>query len=115
MIGGDACAQDRSYWGFFLPWANTTGRNYSDGGAADNLYFDTTQTPHAAIAPWTGRCQCVDQSPAYGAAECRGRDAESVVCDCGEGVPCGQFVFDHRNSSLLQWLLDEYVARLPDP
>ena len=46
--------QDRRYWGFFLPWANTTARNYSTGGAGENLYYDTTQTPHLAVSPWNG-------------------------------------------------------------
>ena len=98
--------QDPSYWGFFLPWANTTARNYSSDRAGENLYYDTTQTPHLAVAPWNGRCQCVDQSPHYGAKLC----TDGPVCECGEGLPCGQFMFDFRNSSLLDWLLNEYIG-----
>ena len=30
-------------------------------------------------------------------------------CDCGD-VPCGEYLFDHRNGSMLrEWLVDEYV------
>ena len=26
--------------------------------------------------------------------------------DCGVGVECGEYVFDHRNASIRQWLID---------
>ena len=30
-------------------------------------------------------------------------------CDCG--VACGEYIFDHRNGSMLQnWLVDEYIG-----
>jgi hypothetical protein len=33
----------------------------------------------------------------------------SVKCDCGS-VPCGEYLFDHRNGSMLtEWLLNEYI------
>ena len=147
--------QDPAYWGYFLPWANTTARNYSSDRAGENLYYDTTQTPHLAVAPWNGKCQCVDQSGAYGAKPC----TDGPLCECGEGLPCGQvrpstlipfpthdpphpnsigpsrrpclsasvslspslslsltppprvqFMFDFRNSSLLHWLLNDYIG-----
>jgi hypothetical protein len=98
--------QDPAYWGFFLPWANTTARNYSSDSAGENLYYDTTQTPHLAVAPWNGKCQCVDQSAQYGAKPC----ADGPACECGAGLPCGQFMFDFRNASLLGWMLDEYIG-----
>jgi len=31
-------------------------------------------------------------------------------CDCGDGVSCGGYIFDHRNSSLLSWLTEEYIG-----
>lgn len=34
----------------------------------------------------------------------------SKPCDCG-GVPCGEYLFDHRNGSMLQkWLVEEYIG-----
>ena len=30
-------------------------------------------------------------------------------CDCGS-VPCAEYVYDHRNASPTQWLIDEYVG-----
>ena len=30
------------------------------------------------------------------------------VCDCG-GQPCGEYLFDHRNGSLRDWLVNELV------
>eukprot|EP00755_Sulcionema_specki_P024789 Sspe_Gene.1601::Locus_531_Transcript_1_1_Confidence_1.000_Length_1868::g.1601::m.1601 len=29
--------------------------------------------------------------------------------DCGDIIPCGWYVFDHRNSSLRTWLIDEFL------
>lgn len=96
--------QDPQYWGFFLPWANTTARNYSSTHPGENLYYDVMQTPHPAIAPWSGKCQCVG---ALAAEPC----SDPVpACNCGEGVPCGEFAFDQTNSSLMDWILDEYIG-----
>jgi len=30
--------------------------------------------------------------------------------DCGVGVECGEYLFDHRNASLLNWLIHEYTV-----
>ena len=30
------------------------------------------------------------------------------TCDCG-GLPCGEYLFDHRNSSLGDWLVEEFL------
>ena len=29
--------------------------------------------------------------------------------DCGDHVPCGDYVFDHRNASLRAWIVDEFM------
>ena len=31
-------------------------------------------------------------------------------CDCGRGVECGEYLWDHRNASLRKWLVEEYLA-----
>jgi len=31
-------------------------------------------------------------------------------CDCGEGLPCGEYLWDHRNGSMLRdWLVSEFI------
>ena len=30
-------------------------------------------------------------------------------CDCGEGLPCGEYLWDHRNVSLQKWLTDVHI------
>jgi len=30
--------------------------------------------------------------------------------DCGKGVECGEYLFDHRNDTLREWLINEYVV-----
>lgn len=32
----------------------------------------------------------------------------SGTCDCGS-IPCGEYLFDHRNASLRSWLVQEYI------
>ena len=29
-------------------------------------------------------------------------------CDCG-GVPCGRYLYDHRNASMRAWLINEHI------
>ena len=32
------------------------------------------------------------------------------ACDCGEGVPCGEYLFNHANGSMLRdWLINEHL------
>ena len=81
--------QDPEFWGFFLPWANTTARQYDvQAGAGANLYWDDVQSPHLAIPPWSGKCQCVGTNiPRWGTKACQ----RGPVCNCGAKLPCGQF------------------------
>ncbi len=37
------------------------------------------------------------------------KECESGECDCGEGLPCGEYLWDHRNQSLREWLINEFV------
>ena len=101
--------QDPEFWGFFLPWANTTARQYDvEAGAGANLYWDDVQSPHLAIPPWSGKCQCVGTNiPRWGTKPCQ----RGPVCNCGGSakVPCGQFMFDFRNESLRRWLTGDYL------
>ena len=30
-------------------------------------------------------------------------------CDCGKGLPCGEYVWDHRNATLQKWLTDVFI------
>ena len=60
---------------------------YYDPPLCSPFYHDQEQTP--------------SEKPG-GDGYCDGR------CDCGS-VPCGEYLFDHRNASLRQWLVDEHV------
>lgn len=74
------------WWGLFMPLANCSDRSggFPDGRcgatASENLYRDLEQTP--------------DQAPQ----------------NCGRGVLCGEYVFNHMNESLLPWLLSDYFG-----
>eukprot|EP00035_Acanthoeca_spectabilis_P011791 m.208344 g.208344 ORF g.208344 m.208344 type:complete len:364 (+) comp15448_c0_seq22:435-1526(+) len=96
---------DPAYAGFFIPFATAALPNGTVPGAnvpscdthynparCSHLYHDQVQTPQYP----DGR-GWLDGS-------CR------APCDCG-AVPCGEYVFDHRNgSALTTWILDEYFG-----
>jgi hypothetical protein len=81
--------EDPAYSGWFLPFA--PGGNYSVPAC------DTTHTPPLCSALYHDQ----EQTPSY-PAEC------PQPCDCGS-VPTGEYLFDHRNASLRQWLATNYT------
>lgn len=84
--------EDPAYSGWFLHYRTSGGANFSSpectGRKCSRLFHDQDQTPSTDIAA-DGRC--------------------FEECDCGRSLPCGEYLWDHRNSSLRQWLLEEYV------
>ena len=58
------------------------------------LYFDQNQCPQVPGANWANDTQDVYQGLA-----CRGKS-----CNCGAN-PCGEYLFDFRNASLVEWYL----------
>lgn len=91
---------DPQYSGFFLSFDNATAAYHvptcapEDPTKCSGLYHDGLQTP-AVPTPH-------DPHPDGACAE--------RVCDCGPGLPCGEYYFDHRNGTLLrEWLLDEVI------
>ena len=92
--------EDPAFSGFFLkfdpsrqPWhVPACDRNYDPPRCSDYYHDQNATTPEmrggAGIDPWQS---CT--SP----------------CDCGR-LPCGEYVWDHRNGSMLRnFLIDEYV------
>jgi hypothetical protein len=95
---------DPSYDGFFLRFAteNKTEQEVhvprcavENASKCSNLYHDQEQTPQVPTPQQPhpdGACD-----PSHG-------------CDCGFGLPCGEFYFDHRNGTMLrEWLVEEVV------
>jgi len=89
---------DPDYSGFFLPFkCNASASDPKvlprEGGChvprqGTPLYHDQEQTIHGKTCPTNG--------------------SGSQAC-CG--VPCGEYVFDHRNGSMLrQWFIDEFIG-----
>eukprot|EP01114_Cavostelium_apophysatum_P018996 TRINITY_DN5990_c0_g1_i2.p1 TRINITY_DN5990_c0_g1~~TRINITY_DN5990_c0_g1_i2.p1 ORF type:complete len:447 (-),score=72.88 TRINITY_DN5990_c0_g1_i2:49-1389(-) len=92
---------DPAYEGFFLRFDKsvpvsklhvppcTTQNNVTK---CSNFYHDQEQTPNVPTPS--------NPNP-DGACD--------LYCDCGS-VPCGEYLFDHRNGSMLtEWLLSEYI------
>lgn len=93
---------DPRYSGFFLSFDNATAAAAyhvptcapEDPTKCSGLYHDGLQTP-AVPTPDTPH-------PDGACAE--------HVCDCGPGLPCGEYYFDHRNGTLLrEWLINEVI------
>ena len=76
---------DPAFAGYFIH--DTSGK----------LYYNEAQTPVPGPAP--------PGTPCGNSCACAG------ACDCG-AVPCGEFLFDHRNASLRTWLADVYTSEL---
>ena len=84
--------EDPAYSGWFLKFKDGVDGSYSvDPCTYDKcseLYHDQDQTPGYP----TGDGNCAEE------------------CDCGESLPCGEYLWDHRNgSSLRTWLVNEFV------
>ena len=64
--------------------------NFTSSSGTDvkcsKFYHDQKQTPH-----FNQTDQCMDE------------------CDCGKGLPCGEYLWDHRNVSLQKWLTDVFI------
>jgi hypothetical protein len=85
--------QDPQYSGFFLKFS---GNNNYHVPTCDNdwspprcseFYHDQDQTPHHP----SGDGSCVG------------------ACDCGDGVPCGEYLWNHANGTMLrEWLINEH-------
>ena len=70
--------------------------------ASANLYHDEEQTPG-----WTGGGNGGPDGVCHG--DTKGNTGKG--CDCGVGVSCGEYLFNHRNgSSLKTWLTDTYMG-----
>ena len=91
---------DPAYSGWFLkfdPAVKAKGGKYHvPDCAAENsskcsvYYHDQGQTPEVHGGDGT----CTDGT-----------------CECGEGVPCGEYLFDHRNgSSLRDWIVEQHIG-----
>ena len=81
---------DPAYQGWFLRF-DPQKRNLSSPpcteGVCSSAYHSQDQTPQHL----TGRKEC------------------HTKCDCGPNVPCGEYLWDHRNASLRKWLVQEHV------
>eukprot|EP00947_MAST-08B_sp_MAST-8B-sp1_P005432 g5432.t1 len=104
--------RDKHFWGFFLPYEGckdpATGgyvcKNNVTGAidASSNLYHDEEQTPG-----WTGGGNGGPDGVCHG--DQTGNTGKG--CDCGEGVSCGEYLWDHRNgSALTSWFQEEYIG-----
>lgn len=82
---------DPAYAGWFLP--------FRKGGAVD-LGNNTWHSQPCTDGICSPLYHSQDQTPRD--SECGGK------CDCG-GVPCGEYIWDHRNESLREWLVKEHV------
>jgi hypothetical protein len=86
---------DPAYSGWFLKF-NTANTTYHVPQCDDS--FDPprcTEFYHDQI-----------QSPGfpYGDGNCK------EPCDCGEGVPCGEYLWNHANGTMLRkWLIEEHA------
>eukprot|EP00056_Hartaetosiga_gracilis_P008939 m.128241 g.128241 ORF g.128241 m.128241 type:complete len:419 (-) comp13022_c0_seq6:1961-3217(-) len=82
--------EDPQYAGWFLKFKDGVNGSYHVPpctlGKCSEFYHDQDQTPEHPH----GDGSCVD------------------ACDCGS-IPCGEYLWDHRNESLREFLINEFV------
>ena len=86
----------RRYSGWFV--------HFRPGGAV-GLPNGSYYSPPCTAAKCSPLFHSQDQTPSHtlGRKECVDAD-----CDCGP-VPCGEYIWDHRNASLREWLVNTHV------
>ena len=50
--------------------------------------------------------ECIDPQCSRGPSN--DANCSAPGCDCG-GVPCGRYLYDHRNNSMREWLIKEHI------
>ena len=97
---------DPAYASWFLKFDPSKKGNYSVHTGSDKISAQCDENYDPPICSDFYHDQ--EQTPAHGEAKPDGNCIDK--CDCGEGLPCGEYLFDHRNGSMLQtWLVDEYI------
>jgi hypothetical protein len=103
-----------------LPWFSSVREKMLDPAFADwFLPFDPNltkyHTPNCSTDASGTKCSKfyhdLGQTPKPNQTQHNNtvRLCRTGVCDCGEGLPCGEYLWNHRNSSLRKWLVDEFV------
>ena len=107
---------DPAYAGFFVRFASAPAANGSVPGA-NVPACDTHYSPPRCSMSSLYHDQV--QTPQYPRGSLLDGSCPDAPCDCGVGIPCGEYVFDHRNGSMLaEWLTSEYIggsAGMQDP
>jgi hypothetical protein len=94
--------EDPAYSGFFL--------SFKSGGSFPNgSYYVPNCDPVTGICSTFYHDQV--QTPAVPSPSNPDPDGKCVgYCDCGVNIPCGEYLFDHRNGTMLRtWLVDEIL------
>mmetsp|Transcript_3192 Transcript_3192/g.6230 ORF Transcript_3192/g.6230 Transcript_3192/m.6230 type:complete len:443 (-) Transcript_3192:114-1442(-) len=85
---------DPAYSGWFLRFKDGINGTYRQppctGKRCSEFYHDQWQTPQHPHETQADGGNCTDE------------------CDCG-GVPCGEYLFDHRNDSLRAYLVEQHI------
>lgn len=74
------------------------------------LYHDQQQTPQFEPSKKENMTyQCNANPPDRAPNPVNNGSCMDAPCDCGVGVPCGEYLWDHRNVSMQRYLVEEVV------
>ena len=93
-----------------LSWYTDVGEKLSDPAYSGwFLHFDPNNISAYASSPCTeGMCSMLYHSQDQTPQHLTGRKECTDKCNCGR-VPCGEYIWDHRNASLRKWLVNSHV------
>jgi hypothetical protein len=114
--------EDPQYSGWFVPY-DPSRQSHPNAPPCDlhrtnktercsRLYHDQRETPEAfSYCAKTSAPPSCDPTAAGNFVNGKPDPNQycDQECDCGQ-VPCGEFLFDHRNESLQKWLVEEYIG-----
>ena len=91
--------QDKAHWGWFIPYAGCRTaegeyvcRNNATGAVdvGSNLFHDEEQTPGRSGNGHPHTAPPADGPDGICHGDTKGNTGEG--CDCGEGIPCGEYL-----------------------
>lgn len=111
---------DPAYSGFFLPFALSSKSSSSSSSSRDSQ--ETHHDPvsiryHVPSCAAENSTKCSpyyhdqEQTPQVPTVDNPTPDGICTeYCDCGQDLPCGEYLFDHRNGTMLRtWLVEQYL------
>lgn len=104
---------DPAFAGWFVKFKNYHGGSSNNSYAVPTCdWFGSPGMPPKCSGFYHDQVQSptrIGAGPAYSRPANDGSNVCQAQCDCGPINPCGEYTFDHRNTSFSEWYVNEYM------